>query len=87
MNNIKKYNCKLNVLGSIIKSHRKEIGWSLVELSNQLMLIGIDIPKSSLIRLEAGKRIIKDYELAGLSKVLNISPNDLLKSFIDELNQ
>lgn len=85
MNNITKYEGKLNILGSKIKYYREKNNLSLSQLSNQLMLLGIDIPKSSLQRIETGGRVIKDYELAGLSKVFKISPNILLKDFLDEL--
>lgn len=86
MNNITKYNGKLNVVGTKIKYYREKNRWSLSELSNKLMLIGIDIHKSSIQRLEVGERVIKDYELAGFAKVFNISPNTLLKDFSEELD-
>lgn len=60
---------------------------SLVDLSNKLMLYGIDIHKNALQRLECGQRIIKDYELAALSKVLNVSTDMLLKDFINSLDK
>lgn len=85
MRNMTKYNDKLNVIGEKIKYYREKNNFSLSQLSNQLMLIGIDIPKSSLQRIETGGRVIKDYELAGLSKVFKISPNTLLKDFLDEI--
>lgn len=85
MRNMTKYNDKLNVIGEKIKYYREKNNLSLSQLSNQLMLIGIDIPKSSLQRIETGGRVIKDYELAGLSKVFKISPNTLLKDFLDEI--
>lgn len=85
MNNITKYNGKLNIIGNILKSYRMEREWSLSQTSNQLMLIGIDIPKSSIQRIEVGDRVIKDYELVGFSKIFKVSPNTLLKDFIKEL--
>ncbi len=85
MNNSKKYNEQLNVIGLKIKYYREKNNWSLSELSNKLMLFGIDIPKSSLQRIETGGRVIRDYELAGFSKVFKISPNTLLKDFLEEL--
>lgn len=87
MNNIKKYNGKLNVVGSKIRECRKDNNMSLVDLSNALMLLGIDIPKNSLQRLESGKRIIKEYELAAISKILNVSTDSLLQDFKDELEK
>ena len=85
MNNGNKYNGKLNVIGLKIKYYREKNGWSLSELSNRLMLQGIDIPKSSLQRMETGGRVIRDYELAGFSKVFKVSPNILLKDLLEEI--
>lgn len=85
MNNGNKYNGKLNVIGLKIKYYREKNGWSLSELSNRLMLQGIEIPKSSLQRMETGGRVIRDYELAGFSKVFKVSPNILLKDFLEEI--
>lgn len=81
-----KYNGKLNIIGNIIKTYREERGWSLSQTSDQLMLIGIDIPRSSIQRIEQGDRVIKDYELVGFSKIFKVSPNTLLKDFIKELD-
>lgn len=85
MNNIKKYNGQLNVVGNKIKFYRKSKDISLVTLSNKLMLLGIDIPKNSLQRLECGKRIIKEYELIAISKALDISIDLLVEDFLKEL--
>lgn len=85
MNNIIKYNETLNITGTKIKFYREKNNLSLSQLSNKLMLIGIDIPKSSLFKIENGSRIIKDYELAAFTKVFKISPNILLKDFLKEL--
>ena len=85
MNNSAKYNKKLNVIGPLIREHREKSSLSQAELSNKLLLVGIDIPKNSIQRLECGDRIIKDFELAGISKVLNVSIDELLKDFINTL--
>lgn len=85
MKNSTKYNGKLNVLGNKIKYHRESNNLTLVQLSDKLQLIGIDIPKNSLQRLEKGMRSIKDFELAGISKVLNVSVDEMLEDFIKGL--
>ena len=85
MKNNVKYGEKLNVIGPLIRKYREQSNLSQSELSNKLLLIGIDIPKNSIQRLECGDRIIKDYELAGISKVLSISIDELLKDFINKL--
>ena len=83
-NNIK-YDGKLNVLGSTIRLYRERCKLSQADLSAKLLLIGIDIPKNSIQRLESGNRVIKDFELAGISKVLNVSTDVLLQDFIKGL--
>lgn len=87
MNNIKKYNGQLNVIGNKIKFYRNSKNISLVTLSNKLMLLGIDIPKNSLQRLENGKRIIKEYELVAIAKILNVPIDILVEDFRKELEE
>ena len=85
MNNSTKYNEKLNVIGEKIKYYRELNNMSQSQLSDKLQLIGIDIPKNSLQRLEKGNRVIKEYELAGFSKIFRVTADELLKDFIREL--
>ena len=84
--NVKKYNGKLNVIGSKIKKYRESNNLSLSALSNSLQLLGIDIPKPSLQNIENGKRIVKEYEFYAICKVLNISMEEMLEDFIRELD-
>lgn len=86
MKNSVKYNNKLNVIGPVIRKYREKANLSQADLSAKLTLLGIDVPKNSVQRLECGDRIIKDYELAGIAKILNVSTDLLLKDFIKELN-
>lgn len=85
MKNSVRYNDKLNVVGSVIREYREKCHLSQAELSAKLLLLGIDIPKNSVQRLECGDRAIRDFELAGISKVLGISSNLLLEKFMKEL--
>ena len=80
-----KYNNKLNVSSNKIKELREKNNLSLSKLSAKLALMGIDIPKPSLHKLETGKRVVKDFELYGLSSVFNVPMEYLLEDFIDEL--
>lgn len=85
MNKILKYNNKLNVISKNVKKYREAQNMSLSALSNKLQLMGIDIPKSSLQNIESGKRIVKEYEFYALCKIFNISMEDMLKDFINEI--
>lgn len=80
-----KYNDRLNVSSKKIKELRIKNHLSLSELSTKLALMGIDISKPSLHKLETGKRILKDFELYALAQVFHVSMEDILSDFISEL--
>lgn len=82
-----KYNNHLNVSSKKIKQLREKNNLSLSGLSTKLALMGIDIPKPSLHKLENGNRVIKDFELYALSQVLNVSIEELLEDFIVEFKK
>lgn len=52
------------------------------ELSKQLELRGININRDELLLIEKNKLLVKDFELAALSEILNINLNDL-KKYLD----
>lgn len=85
MNKIIKYNNKLNVIGDKVRKYREKEKLSLSQMSDKLMLMGIDIPKSSLQNIEKGKRVVKEYEFYALCKFFNITMEEMLKDFIKEL--
>ena len=80
-----KYNNQLNVTGKKIKELRIKNNLSLSGLSTKLALMGIDISKPSLHKLETGNRIFKDYELFGLSMVFKVPIQEFISDFIDDL--
>ena len=80
-----KYNNQLNVTGKKIKELRIKNNLSLSGLSTKLALMGIDISKPSLHKLETGNRILKDYELFGLSMVFKVPIQEFICDFIDDL--
>jgi len=84
---VKRYNGKLNVIGSKVRRLREDKNMSLAQLSDKLQLMGIDIPKSSIQHLEEGNRIVKEYEFYGLCKILGVTMEDMLNDFITEIEQ
>ena len=62
---------KNNICGEKIAQFRKELKLSQRELAGSLQLVGLDIDKNAVQRIEAGKRFVTDIELAALSKSLN----------------
>ena len=69
-----------NICGIKIAFYRKEMGKSQRELADALQLLGMDVDKNAIQRIEAGKRFVTDIELVYLAQVLNVSYEDLLGS-------
>ena len=85
MNNSGKYEDNLNIVGKTLRQIRIEKGFSFEKLSNGLLLLGVNIPVTSLHRIENNQRTVRDYELCAIAKVLDISVLDLLNPFIETL--
>lgn len=68
-----------NLAGKNISLIRKEIKISQRELADRMQLVGIDLDKNAIQRIEARKRFITDIELKAFSKALNTSIDNLLK--------
>ena len=68
-----------NICGKNVAVFRKEMEISQRELADRLQLIGLDIDKNAVQRIESGQRFVTDIELIALSKALSHSVNDLLK--------
>lgn len=67
-----------NICGSRIARYRTEMKISQRELADRLQLVGLDMDKNAIQRIEAGKRFVTDIEIIGLSKVLGKTVNELL---------
>lgn len=57
---------------------RTEAGMSQRMLAEAMQLIGIDLDKNAIQRIECGKRFVTDIELKALSKALNVTLEELL---------
>lgn len=87
MKNTIKYNGKLNAIGSRIKEYRIKNNMTQKTVSEKLQLLGIDLNKNSLQKIERGDRIIKEFELAGLAQIFNVSADLLLEGCIANLSK
>ena len=77
---MKKYNNSSNVVGELIYKYRKNKKLSKAEVSRKLQLHAVYLDSTELKRIETGKMIVKDFELIGLCKVLDINYDDLKKT-------
>ncbi|MBQ7291646.1 MAG: helix-turn-helix transcriptional regulator [Clostridia bacterium] len=67
-----------NVCGKNIAKFRSEINISQRELADKMQLVGLDMDKNAIQRIEAGKRFVTDIEIIGFSKVFDKAINELL---------
>ena len=67
-----------NICGAQIAKLRKEMKLSQRALADKLQLIGLDIDKNAIQRIEAGKRFVTDIELVYITRALDRSYEDLL---------
>lgn len=75
---MKKYEGKKsNVIGNLIRKYREEKGLEKIEVSRMLQLHAVYLDSTELKRIEDGTQIVKDFELIGLCKVLDVNYDDL----------
>ena len=73
---------KNNVCGRNISFYRKEMKLSQKKLADKLQLIGLDVDKNAVQRMESGQRFITDIELIFIAKALNKNISELFDNFI-----
>ena len=76
---MKKFNNKRNVIGNLIKEHREKKHYTKSMLSSKLELLGIELDRFELYKIETAKTSVKDFELIGLCIVLDIDFSELKK--------
>lgn len=82
---VRKINGNYNFIAENLKRIRKEKHFSQADLIRDLNLIGIAMYKNDIWRIETNQRVVKDYELWGFVKVLNISYEELFKDVSNKL--
>ena len=70
-------NEKANIIGWRIKKARLAAGMSQQELSNKLELMAVYTCRGSISRIETGDRTVTDIEIDAISKILNVSLDEL----------
>ena len=48
------------------------------ELADRLQLVGIDVDKNAIQRIESGKRFVTDIELKAFSEIFNVNISELI---------
>ena len=70
-----------NLCGENIRRLRLEFKTKLSQrgLADKMQLIGIDVDKNAIQRIESGKRFVTDIELSAFAEVFDVDISELLK--------
>ena len=67
-----------NLVGERIKILRNNANLSQRDLARELQLLGIDMDKNVITRIETNKRYVTDFELQALKQIFNVSYDYLI---------
>ena len=67
-----------NITGIKMKELRKALKISQRELSDRLQVVGLDIDKNAIQRIESGQRFVTDIEILTIAKCFNVTVSSLL---------
>ncbi len=76
---IYKYRGRCNASGNNIRRIREQKQWSQEQLAARLQLEGLPIQQKAISRMETGDRVVADFELLLLAKVLGVCIGELLE--------
>ena len=68
-----------NLISEKLIQLRKEYNLSQRELAYKLQLVGCDVDKNVITRIETNKRYVTDIELKALCNAFNINIQELIK--------
>ena len=76
----KSNNGKNNICGNNIAKFRKELKISQRKLADKLQLIGLDVDKNAVQRMESGQRFITDIEIPYICSALGCTLEELFSN-------
>ena len=70
-----------NLCGENIRRLRLEFATKLSQkgLADKMQLIGIDVDKNAIQRIECGKRFVTDIELVAFAEIFSVELGELVK--------
>lgn len=71
---------KRNLISNQLICLRKQRKWSQRRLAQELQLIGIDMDKNVITRIETNKRYVTDIELRALTRVFGVTYQELIET-------
>jgi transcriptional regulator with XRE-family HTH domain len=67
-----------NIIGERLRLLRKQEKISQRDLARRLQLLGVDIDRNVITRIETNKRYVSDIELKAIAKIFHVSYEYLL---------
>lgn len=67
-----------NVCGKNVAKLRTDLKISQRELADRMQLVGIDLDKNAIQRIECGKRFVTDIEIIAFARIFNVTFEELL---------
>ncbi len=67
-----------NLCGKKVYELRKGLNISQRILADRLQLLGLDVDKNAIQRIESGQRFVTDIELLALSKIFEVTCEELI---------
>ena len=74
---MRKFNGKSNISGPTIEKCRKLRNMSREDLAEKLQLLGLNIDRVTIYRIEQNEVILKDFELIAICEILDIELEQL----------
>ena len=68
-----------NISGKNIAALRTDLKISQRELADRMQLVGIDLDKNAIQRIECGKRFVTDIEIIAFAKMFKVPYEALLR--------
>lgn len=78
MSNIYPAAAEKNLISVRLKQALNAAGLSQRDLARELQLLGYDMDRNVITRIETNQRCVKDFELQAFSKILHVSYDYLL---------
>lgn len=79
MRKINNYNNSYNIVGNKIKKIRKKENLSQEDLCARMQVLGFQISRSDISKIETGKKLVTDFEVVGFSQALKIDIKTLFE--------
>lgn len=69
----------MNIIGKKIREIRMQQGLTQDQLATECCLLGFDLSRSTLAKIESQNRQVTDFEIRDFAKVLKVNEGDFFK--------